>query len=236
MRILKSSITFLFVLFSFIVMAQDDVQPSSSNDEAMPAIKKQYYLFSPRVSITVPHPMGNKAFRKSFVGVYEVSGGLNMMVFKGAFIGVTYKNGAFKVTENKIHDLEARMQFNNAGIKVGGDFFVSDKNRVIFSAAITAGRNWTNYYDFRSKVAGTKPAIKGFSANYMEPEVNLFFLVEPHFGIGATISYSFFNQNFDPYELCLNEWAQFDKTNPGNINYLSFGFGFYYSFLKKKTK
>jgi len=234
MEFLKHTVFLLFLFISFSVNAQEDTIASDKSDDVFPSQKKQYFVFSPRVSITVPHPIANKAFRKSFVGVYEVSAGLNMMIFKGAFVGVTYKNGLFKITENKIPDLEANMAFNNAGIKIGTDFFVGDKNRIIGSAALTVGNNWTTFPSFRCKIDGGEPSIKGFSTTYIEPEVNLFFLIEQNFGIGATLSYSFFNRNFDPYELCLNEWSQFDKENAGNIQYLSFGFGFYYSFLKKK--
>lgn len=238
MKLLKSALFILFVFISFSALAQDDNEATStdSKDEAMPALKKEYYVFSPRVQIMVPHPISNKAFRKTFVGVYEVTAGLNIMVFKGAFIGVVGKTGAFKVTENKIPDMEANMQFHNAGIKVGTDMFVGDKNRMIFSAAVTAGKNWTYFNSFNAKTANTPDPIKGFNTSYVEPELNLYFLVEPNFGIGATLSYSFWNQQFNPYALNLNEWAQFDKENPGNIQHLSFGFGFYYSFLKKKTK
>ncbi len=233
MNSLKHGFYFVFILFSINSFAQEEINPLP-NDDALPVLKREYYLFSPRVSITVPHPVSNKAFRKSFVGIYEVSAGINMLVFKGAFVGITYKNGLLKVTENKIPELEANMEVNNAGVKVGTSMFVGDKNRMIFSADITAGKNWTTYSKFKSKTTTNLP-IKGFSTTYVEPEVNLYFLVEQNFGIGATLSYSLFNQNFDPYDLYLNEWTRFDKLNPGTIQYLSFGFGIYYSFFKKKN-
>lgn len=232
MNFLKYSLLISLVFFSINFFGQEEIK-TPTNDDALPVNKKQYYLFSPRVSILVPHPISNKAFRKSFVGIYEISAGLNMAIFKGAFVGITYKNGLLKVTENKIPDLEADMKINNAGVKVGTDLFVGEANRIIFSAAVTAGKNWTSYSSFKSKIDGNPPPIKGFSANYVEPEINAYFLVEQNFGIGATVSFSFFNQNFNPNDLYLNEWTQFDKSNPGTIQYLSFGFGFYYSFLKK---
>ncbi|MGZ6519857.1 MAG: hypothetical protein ACXVED_19900, partial [Bacteroidia bacterium] len=66
---------FLFTFFSvisFASIAQDTnpvVPPANSGDDSPPETK-QYYLLSPRVSVTVPHPMLIKSFKKSFVGIY----------------------------------------------------------------------------------------------------------------------------------------------------------------------
>lgn len=225
---------FLFFLCPCIIQAQDEGLTTIPLSD-IPSAPKQYYVFSPRVSVTVPHPMANKSFKKSFVGIYEISGGLNIMFYKGIFIGATYKNGLLKITENKIADYNAKMYINNVGLKVGGDAYVGEKNRIIFSAAIAAGQNWTRYSGLISKdplkVIPTK-----FSMTYVEPELNLFFLIEANFGIGATLSYSIFAKNFDPYELSLNDYTQFNKDANGATQYLSFGFGFYYSLLKKKQR
>lgn len=155
------------------------------------------------------------------------------MIVKGLFIGVTYKNGLLKITENNVADYNARLNFNNAGIKVGGDAFVGERNRIIFSSAITVGNNWS-HYSGQSAKNPAKTYTTSYSCGYVEPEVNLFFLIEANFGIGATLSYSAFNKNFDPFEYTLNNYANFDYYKPGISSYISFGFGFYYSFLKKK--
>jgi hypothetical protein len=228
---------FLFLLFisSCLLRAQvDSPLPAPSADDDAP-LKKQYYVFSPRVSVTVPHPMANNAFKKCFVGVYEVSGGINVMLFRGLFVGGTYKNGLLKIKENRVADYNARLAFNNAGLKVGGDVFVGDKNKMIFSAALTMGQNWSRYNGQSAKYPD-KTFRTSYSCSYAEPELNLFFLVEANFGIGATLTYSVFNKNFDPYEYTLDNYANFDYYKPAVTGYLSFGFGFYYSLLKKKQK
>ncbi|MCE9537790.1 MAG: hypothetical protein K8R85_01040 [Bacteroidetes bacterium] len=227
----------LFVLVSHTSIAQDEPdQFETKIAEESPPRQKQYYLFSPRVSVTVPHPIGNKSFKKSFVGIYEVNAGLNLMLYKGLFAGVTFKNGLLKITENKIPDLNADMAINNAALKLGSDFYVNSKNTMLLSAAVSIGQNNTKYSSFKSKTLNEKPLISGFRSSYIEPEVNLFFLTEANFGIGATLTYSIIKRNFDPYELCLDEWSQFGKDNSGPIRYLSFGFGFYYGFSKKTKK
>lgn len=228
---------YIILLFIFSIpvalIAQEEETSVSPNSTEVASLPKNYYVLSPRVSVTVPHPMGNKSFKKSFVGIYEVSGGLNVYLIKGAFMGLTYKNGLLKITENKISDYNASLYINNAAVKIGGDFFVDDKNRVIYSMAISAGRSWASYHGLVAKDP-TKVIPTTYTCTYFEPEMNLFFLIESNFGIGATLSYSVFNKNFDPYELSLNDWAQFGKNNSGKTQYLSFGFGFYYSLWRKK--
>jgi hypothetical protein len=227
-------ILFIFLLFPAIAFAQEEEAPViQSTQEDEPPVPKRYYVFSPRISVTVPHPMGNSSFRKSFVGIYEVSGGLNFYLYKGIFIGSTYKNGLLKITENKIADFNASMYVNNAGGRIGADMYVGDKNRVIFSASVAVGQNWTRYSGLVAKDIN-KTIPNQYTCTYYEPEMSLFFLIESNFGIGATVGYSIFNKNFDPYELSLNDWTQFSRNVAGNTQYLSFGFGFYYSFLRKK--
>lgn len=234
---------YLFCLFlltaPFAAAAQDDddTVPATANTsgEDQPPAPKQYYLLSPRVSVTVPHPMSNHAFHKSFVGIYELSMGLNAYVYKGLFIGGTYKAGLLKITENKIADYNASMYINNAGVKLGTDAYVGEQNRVIFSAAVTGGKNWTHYGGLVAKEPG-RVIPTSYSCFYLEPEMNMYFLIESNFGIGVTVSYSIFDHTFDPYALALNDWAQFSKTNTGSTQYLSFGFGFYYSLIHKGKK
>jgi hypothetical protein len=216
--------------------AQEDEAPVQTvQEEERPPAPKRYYVFSPRVSVTVPHPIGNASFKQSFVGIYEASAGLNLYLFKGVFIGATYKNGLLKITENKIADFNASMYVNNAGGRIGADMYLGDRNRVIYSASVTVGQNWTRYTGLVAKDA-SKIIPASYTCTYYEPEMSIFFLIESNFGIGGTVGYSVFNKNFDPYELSLNDWTQFSKNVAGNTQYISFGFGFYYSLLAKKTK
>jgi hypothetical protein len=226
---------FILVLLSLSTFSQDDpLQIAPQHVEETPPAKKQYFLLSPRVSVTVPHPMGNKSFKKSFVGIYEVSGGLNLMLYKGFFIGASAKNGLLKITENKIADYNASMSFNNVAIKAGSDFYVGEKNKAIYSLALSLGNNWTEYSGLKTKDLKNPPKYNSFNTYYIEPEMNIFFLIESNFGIGATLSYTIFDAHFDPYDLVLNEYAQFDRNNAVSTQFISFGFGFYYSMIKKK--
>lgn len=230
---------FILFVFSFCLIdlsAQEDETPVPSvktTDDPAPA-KKQYFFLSPRMSVTVPHPTSNRSFKKSFVGIYEVSGGMNVFLYKGLFLGVSGKTGLLKITENKIADYNASMSFNQAGGKIGGDFYVGEQNKAVFSSAVSFGKNWTKYSGLKHKDPAHPPKITSFNTTYFEPEINIFFLIEANFGIGATVSYTVFNTNFDPYDLALNEYTKFDDDNTGSTQFYSFGLGFYYSLINRK--
>ena len=138
---MKVRISLLFFVFIFVFTSpivaqekQDNDDEEGVSDKSVTAgnEQKNYYLFSARVNVTVPHPVSNGAFKKCFVGIYEASGGLNLMLYKGVFVGGAYKNGLMKITENKIANYNASMQMNNASGKIGGDLYLGEKNRVIF--------------------------------------------------------------------------------------------------------
>ena len=215
-------------------MAQDEIN-SYEADEAKAPRQKKYYLFSPRLSIEVPHPITNSAFTKTFTGLYEINAGMNVMFAQGLYVGATFKNAELTITPNKIPDYDASMQIYSFAVKGGSDFYVGDRNNMIFSAAISVGQNNSEFISMKTKFATEHP-ITSFKSSYMEPEISLFFLIEEDFGIGATISYSIIERNFDPYQLYLNEWASYNTNNTGSTQYLSFGFGFYYGFSKRTLR
>ena len=126
------------------------------------------------------------------------------------------------------------MNFNNVGAKIGGDWYVGEKNKAIFSLSLSGGHNWSRYIGLKAKDQSKPPLYTKFETNYIEPEMNIFFLIEANFAIGVTISYTIFDTHFDPYDLRLNDYDHFSTANTGATQFLSFGFGFYYSIFPKK--
>jgi hypothetical protein len=224
---LKYFLFFLFSLLALFVKAQNESEVISTN-----AGHKQYYFLNPRLSVTVPRPIGNKSFKKSFAGVYEISGGLNLFLFRGLFVGVTAKTGLLRITENRIPDYNANMTFHNIGFKVGNDWYGGNKNNVVYSLALSVGQNQTSYSSLKHK--DETPVNKSFKTSYTEPEMDIYFMVEPNVFIGASVSYTIFDDHFDPYELALNEFSSFDSHNGVSTQWLSFGFGVYCNLIKKK--
>ncbi len=241
-RTLQRSIKYIFCFFlalnSFVSKAQEDALDTLAievEEDAIMPRQRKFYQFTPRLSFTVPHPMGNAAFKKTFVGIYEANAGLNLMFYRGFYAGATFKNGLLKVTEKKIRDYNAGMTVNSAAAKVGVDFYLNEKNTVMVSAAVSAGQNSTRFTSLVCKDPGGSPAITSYKSFYYEPEATLFLFVEENFALGITSTYSVIKRTFDPYELCFDDWAAYGKENSGPTRYISFGFGFYYGFSMRKS-
>lgn len=183
--------------------------------------------------ITVPHPITNGAFKKSFNGIYDVNASFCFNPIAGLIMGTSFKNGLFSIPSNKIAGLNStKMQLNDAGIKLGYDYFISDI--IFFTMAINAGENWTKF----TGVSCTDPDRTSFTytSGYIEPEMNVNFLIEESFAIGATVSYTIIAKPFDPDFICLNNFATYYSNDyKGSTGYFNFGFGFYYGLLRKKS-
>lgn len=200
------------------------------------------YLFSSQFLLTVPNPVANKAFRKTFVGIYEVGGSITLSVFKNIFIGATFSNLAFKVDNAVIQEYRPvinikettpRVIIYNAAVSVGADFRLGVSNRIIFSTTLSAGQSYVKYNDFICKDPGKSVAITDFKAPYFGATASLCFLVQPNWGIGPTLGYSIVQQQFDPHALCLDDWESYPATNEGVTQYIKFGFVVYYNFFPK---
>lgn len=229
---------FLYVqVISAVAQEPSPESTASSDKSSYEPLKKEQYWFSPHASVTVPNPMNNTAFKKNFAGVFQVNAGLDINIFKGVFVGAEYANATLKITgligTQNFH-YSPLMKINNAGIRVGGKTFIGAKNRIIYSASVLVGQNWTHYTDLRCKDSTVAPPLTKYTTSFIQPEMSLYFLVESNFAIGATISYSIYRKHFDPYEICLNEIKPVGKVGAGTTQTLNFGFTVCYSFLKKK--
>lgn len=195
------------------------------------------YLYTPRVSLTVPHTLGNSSFKKTWLGIYEVNGSMNLGVYKNFYAGVVFKNGLLKINPkkvpnyNKVNGVQgevAGMVMNAAAVRLGGDFYINEKNTGLFTFSIAAGQNSVRYTNLAYKDQNNPPEITSFKAIYVEPEVGIYLFVDRNFALGFELLYTYIDKTFDPYKLALNQWAPYSKTNSGATNYLSLGFGIYY--------
>ncbi len=226
---------FIIFVFSNTSKAQITSDSTENNEsEELPILPKSYYLLSPRIAVSVPLPMANRSFKKVFVGVYELNTSFNIYVKQGAFIGIAYDYGMFRIPDNRIPAYNATMEIQNAGVRLGGDFFVGDRNIIQVSPAITIGNNWTTFGNLKIKNPTEPPINTSYTTSYLKPEVNFFYLVERDLAVGLNLAYCIFNHNFDPYELKLNEWASFSSGNKTRTQYLNIGFSVYYNFIPRK--
>lgn len=211
---------FIFFLSAVYLYAQDESQ-------------KFYGKFktSIRGSATIPHPISNRAFRKSFVGVYGFSLSPSIDLRKGITFGAIYENGLFSVPANKISGLTTTVQYNNAGLRLGYDHYYS--NKMLLSISLDAGQTWVNAKSLNYTVTDT--AAHSFISEYIKPELNLFFFIEDNFSIGINLSYHIINKSFDPAMPGLTSYRTFDSSDLGGaMGYLNWGFGFYVGLWKRK--
>ena len=112
---------------------------------------------------------------------------------------------------------------------------------------MNSGLGFNQYTDVRcaDSLAGKLPT--SFIAYYIRPEVAINFLVDENFAFGIHLAYHHYFYTYDPSLNCFNNYADKgvngqsikynDVTygNSDNIGWISFGFGFYYGFKKKKA-
>ena len=186
-----------------------------------------------RNSFTIPHPLSNDAFKKSFVGIYDFTPSLNMFIYECFYAGLVYKNALLTIPANKVPDVNIKMQVNNVGLKIGGDYYTSEKS--FLSYGLNAGQNWTKFTSVVSLIPNNHSDNNHFSSLYVEPEINMNFLVEGNFAIGVDLSCIIINKEFDPYAIFLNEHKGYEPSQlNGLMAYFDFGFNVYYGFWKKQ--
>ena len=187
-----------------------------------------------RASCDIPNPTSNAAFRKSFVGVYEINASFNYTIYKGLYLGTTFKNGLFKMPSSKILEINTKAETYNYGGKIGYEHFLSET--ILFSFSMNGGRNFTKYTSvICTNLAENKP--HQYNSTYFEPELNIYFFIEDNIAIGINISEMFLQKPFDPYAICLDEhsFTYTPQEITGVTSYLSFGFGVYVGLWKKKS-
>lgn len=205
------------VLLPFAVSAQDD------------NIKR--FRFTTHANGAIPHAMNNKAFKRSFTGIYDITASFNVRLFSGFSAGIAGRFAEFKTPDNKIPGLNTYGQIYGGGLRLAYYHYISENN-VLF-AGITGGRANIHYFGLSCQNP-SEPLQTLYSSTYLEPEAGIMFYVEGNFAIGVQLSYSAYDYVFDPYAICLNQHkAYLDTDLVGGTQNLNLGFGLTYSFLRK---
>ena len=181
-----------------------------------------------RATCTVPHPVANGAYKKSLTGIYDANFSVSARPFSTLHVGMVYKNGLMKTAANKIAEVNTALQVNSFGGRIGYDHYLS--NNIFFAPAINAGRT---YGKFTGVICVQPQEVnKHFSAMYIEPELNMFFIVDPNFAIGVNLSTTYIDHTFDPYAVCFNQYKGYTANERrGSTVMVNLGFGFYFGFV-----
>jgi hypothetical protein len=212
----------LWAIFFMLLMGNIEGQEN-------PAMSHRMHL---KLSGNVPHPVTNKAFRRSFTGIYDISLSYRIRLFSNFSAGFQGKHVEWRTPDNKIPGLDTYGHFNSGGLLLSYDYPITENG--IMYGAITAGVAQMNYtglsYDSMPDNFQTK-----YRFNYGEVELGAYFYTEGSFAIGMQTSMVFTNYGFDPYRLSLDEHKAYTATDlNGNVVQFNLGFSVVYSFLKKR--
>jgi hypothetical protein len=210
--------------------------------------KKILPRVSIRASCTIPKAVSTSAFRHSFLGLYDANLSVNVRLFDNFGIGLGYNNALFNSAAyfRLQKGLSTRLQVHNGFLRIGVDRPAGEKS--FYTLSLNSGYSYNQYtgvaclYD---SLNNTRP--KSFTGIYLKPEFTVNFQVEENFAFGIHLAYHYCLFAYDPALNCFDTYASYDKANRkmkigddnvnnrGNIGWISFGFGFYYGFKRKKA-
>lgn len=194
-----------------------------------PAGKYRMHL---KLTGNVPHPVSNKAFRRSFIGVYDMALTYRLRLFSGFAAGIQGKHSLWKIPDNKIPGLHTVGQFNGGGLSLAYDHIVTEV--AVVYAEVNAGIMKLHYYGV-SYDSLPEDYQTQYMVKYGEVEFGGYFYTEGSFAIGMQTSFMFTNYQFDPYKLALdNHKAYLPEDLNGNVVTFKLGFSVIYSFNERK--
>jgi hypothetical protein len=190
------------------------------------------FHMSVRVAGTVPHPMGNKAFRRSLTGIYDITANCNFQVFHGITAGIQYRHNLWKTPDNKIPGLNTYAQTHHGGIRLGYDHVVNETT--VAYGGITAMTGQMNFYGVSYRPDSIRgEAITEFQYKTLEIDAGVYFYTEGNFAIGIHSACVFTNFAFDPRLVYLDQHKAYLLSDfEGTFKHFNFGFQLVYSFWK----
>lgn len=218
----------LFGLSIHSVAQSDDF--TDSEDKPIKFVHSKFFI---RGNAHLPHPVSNAVFRSKFIGLFATDLSFNFAPSKKTYIALGYKEGLISISNKEARDLHVKMQLHQPFI--GFDYSYLMHQVVLFNGGIRGGYAANKFIDVVCKT--DMPGSKYFYTPYIEPEFGFNFLVEDNFGICISFSYTYYFKQFNPEQICLQEWTSLSgKRTDSNTQVLNLGFGFYYGFLKKKDR
>jgi len=197
----------------------------------------QTHRFFVRAAGSVPHPTSNKAFRRSFVGIYDLTGSVSYRIFSGFNAGAVYKHTLWKTPDNKVPGLNLYGQTNAFGLRVGYDHILTES--AVFFSSIAFYSSETYFYGLACAPQNTVEENIQTTYNYriIEGEMGFYFYTEGNFAIGMQAAFAHTNFNFDPRKVCLDQQKAYIPSDfEGNLTHLNIGVTVVCSFKKARGK
>lgn len=180
-----------------------------------------------RVEAGIPASLTNSLFRHTFKGIYSLSLNPSFHIKNRFFIGPVANYRRFKVVPRKLQDVNTTFDQYSVGGRIGYTHFYSDYASMGFALQAQTERG----HFFR--LACTDKENHKFSSFSYSPQIYVNFLADENFMIGAVVSATFDDYDFDPYSICLQDVRNFtDDEHKDKLVYLNVGFSLVYFFTK----
>jgi len=229
----------LFLLLSSGVFsglsAQDD-EPSPPKQRRLP------------VTLKMDGGLGNlltpRAMRNNFYSVGDANVGLHFGLGKSWSVGLNMRYTGFQIRQgaaNKndtiidglIYQIRTIHNMFTPGLTVGYNKWVGEYS--FFNFRLNAGYSMVRYGKIRASFKDIdKPSTYNYNAFLYEPGISFSSFFEDRVGWSIWLCYTGLSATFKPETVGLNtgEISYVQSELKGNINFISFGLGFIYSFKR----
>jgi hypothetical protein len=198
--------------------------------------------------------MSPRAMKLNFNSIGDANIGAFFHIAKGVNVGLNFRYTGFQVERNSSNfndvdtisgasgDVVVTVPIHTShnmftpGITIGYDTWISDYS--LFNFNICTGYSLVRYGNIRSleKDYNPKPdpSIYNYNKLLIEPAVNFMYYFDDHSAMTIKLSYSRLFSGFYPERVALDKGAiSYESQDlPGQIQFLSFGLGFVYSFKR----
>lgn len=181
-----------------------------------------------RGNANIPAIVGSQAFKESFRGIYEGNISFNTILFSNFYAGVGYYNALFNRARRPEFDnanLKTRLQLHGAFLKLGYDYFFSDKG--YFSMALNSGYSYNFYTGVSRSLADTiLPANNNtFNSLFLTPELSVNFATSSHLSFGIQLSQQIIIDRYNPRIGYMDGYLNYKKLkNNAYMNWFNLGF------------
>ena len=190
----------------------------AQDEQEMKAIVPSRFQF--KANVAIPSLVGNKAIRASFRGVYEGTANLQVRLFNGVYMGAYGSYTGFKISPEKIANLNSECRTAGAGLNLGYEKF--SMPRVMWYVNFASGYNWINYFRVQCPDS-IAPELHHLAWSY-RPSAGFCYYSDDNFSLGLSVAYTFLMNEFDPTSICLDKFKAYrPDDSKGYTNYFSIG-------------
>lgn len=245
-ELISSFSKFLFIGLLFMSL------PILGQDEGGSPVKQRALPVTIRFDGGLGFLMTPKAMKLNFNSVGDANVGTFFHIAKGVNVGLNFRYTGFQVARNASNfndfdtiggtivsvPIHTTHNMFSPGLTIGYDKWIS--NYSLFNFNINASYSLVRYANIRSlekdypveKIPNR--SIYNHNALLIEPAINFMYYFEDHVGMTLKLSYSKLFSSFRPDQVALDQGAisYVSSDLKGQIQFMSFGIGFVYSFKR----